>query len=209
MIGFARRTQGLMVAKGNPLGLASLADLKSAGARFVNRALGTGTRVLLDEVLAREQAARRPTSTATTRPNPRTPPWPRRWPPAQPTPGLGIEAAARARGLDFVPLIQEDYYLVCLKSALDQPPVQALLAVLRSERWRALVAGLPGYDPHGSGEVLSLRRQLPWWKFKSQRSLKRSLGLLDQCEEDRQAGPSSRSRAACYSARSAKSVEAG
>ena len=79
--------------------------------------------------------------------------------------GLGIEVAARSRGLDFVPLIQEDYYLVCLKSALEQPPVQALLAVLRSERWRALVAGLPGYDPQGSGEVLSLRRQLPWWDF--------------------------------------------
>ena len=46
--------------------------------------------------------------------------------------GLGIEAAARSRGLDFVPLLQEDYYLVCLKSALEQPPVQALLEVLRS-----------------------------------------------------------------------------
>ena len=41
--------------------------------------------------------------------------------------------AARARGLDFVPLINEDYHLVCLKEALDEAPVAAL---------RALLAGL-------------------------------------------------------------------
>ena len=171
LIAFASRSQGLIVAPGNPLGLATLADLKRAGARFANRALGTGTRLLLDEWLAREQLrpadihgyeATEPSHTAV----------------AQAVAsgaadaGLGIEVAARSRGLDFVPLIQEDYYLVCLKSALEQPPVQALLAVLRSERWRALVAGLPGYDPQGCGEVLSLRRQLPWWSFKSQKSLK-------------------------------------
>ena len=35
--------------------------------------------------------------------------------------GLGIESAARARGLHFVPLVCEDYYLVCLREALEQP----------------------------------------------------------------------------------------
>lgn len=52
VIGFAERTQGLMVAPGNPLGLLSLADVQRTGARFVNRALGTGTRVVVDELLA-------------------------------------------------------------------------------------------------------------------------------------------------------------
>ena len=54
--------------------------------------------------------------------------------------GLGIEAAARARGLDFVPLIAEDYHLVCLKEALDEAPVAALRAtapmVIRPSRRR-------------------------------------------------------------------------
>ena len=36
----------------------------------------------------------------------------------------------RARGLDFVPLINEDYHLVCLKEALDEAPVAALRALL-------------------------------------------------------------------------------
>jgi putative molybdopterin biosynthesis protein len=164
LIAFARRSQGLIVAAGNPLGLASIADLKSAGVRFANRALGTGTRLLLDELMAQAQLrpadihgyeATEPSHTAV----------------AQAVAsgaadaGLGIEVAARSRCLDFVPLVQEDYYLVCLKTALEQPPVQALLEVLRSERWRREVADLPGYEPHACGEVLSLRQQLPWWDF--------------------------------------------
>ena len=52
LIGFARRSQGLMVAPGNPRKVSGLQDLAGTNARFVNRALGTGTRVLLDELLA-------------------------------------------------------------------------------------------------------------------------------------------------------------
>ena len=52
IIGFAQRTQGLIVAPGNPLGLSSLADVARTSARFLNRPLGTGTRVLLDDLLA-------------------------------------------------------------------------------------------------------------------------------------------------------------
>lgn len=54
IIGFARRTQGLIVAKGNPLGLQSLTDVARTGARFANRPLGSGTRVLLEDLLAQE-----------------------------------------------------------------------------------------------------------------------------------------------------------
>eukprot|EP01035_Chromulina_nebulosa_P050236 gene50236-68297_t len=49
IIGFARRTQGLMVAPGNPLRLQDMSDVARLQVRFVNRALGTGTRLLLDE----------------------------------------------------------------------------------------------------------------------------------------------------------------
>jgi putative molybdopterin biosynthesis protein len=152
----------LMVAPGNPLGLAGLADLPRARARFINRALGTGTRVLLDELLA--QLKMRPADLdgyGNTEPSHAAV--------AQAVAsgaadaGLGIEAAARSRGLHFVPLVQEDYFLVCLKAALDQEPVRALLEVLRSTEWQERVAALPGYEPERCGEVLSLREQLPWW----------------------------------------------
>jgi putative molybdopterin biosynthesis protein len=88
--------------------------------------------------------------------------------------GLGIEAAAREKGLGFVPLVQERYHLVCLKSALQQAPVQALLAELQSDAWQTTLASLPGYSGAlaQSGQVLSLRAMLPWWNYRKAKAAK-------------------------------------
>jgi putative molybdopterin biosynthesis protein len=80
--------------------------------------------------------------------------------------GLGIAAAAQAAGLDFVPLADERYHLVCLKSALAQPGVLALLQLLQTPAWQAELAAIPGYAALQSGEVLSMRRVLPWWDYR-------------------------------------------
>jgi putative molybdopterin biosynthesis protein len=68
-----------------------------------------------------------------------------------------------------VPLLQERYYLVCLKEALEEPPVATLRRVLQSAQWQAALAGLAGYAPWRSGEVLSLKGQLPWWDLPPKR----------------------------------------
>lgn len=169
IIGFARRTQGLMVARGNPLKLKSLRDLVGSGARFVNRALGTGTRVLLDELLAQQRiAASRVKGYRHTEPSHAA--VAQAIAAGQADAGLGIEAAARARGLDFVPLVEEDYHLVCLKSALDEPAVQALCKVLRHADWQAQLNQLAGYHAADkSGQVLAMSRLLPWWTYRSEK----------------------------------------
>jgi molybdate transport repressor ModE-like protein len=173
IIGFAQRTQGLMLTPGNPLGVQCLQDLKRSGARFVNRALGTGTRVVLDELLAQSGLAARdirgyqhtePSHTAVAHAVAS----------GAADVGLGIELAARAQGLDFVPLVQENYHLVCLKSALEQPAIQALLVLLHSARWQHQLAATAGYTPSHSGEVLSLRQVLPWWDFSGKKGRKTS-----------------------------------
>jgi putative molybdopterin biosynthesis protein len=168
IIGFAQRTQGLIVAPGNPLGLHSLADVARSGARFLNRPLGTGTRVLLDDLLAQGGLAAsslqgyesdEPSHTAV----------------AQAIAagaadvGMGIELAARTRGLDFVPLVHERYHLACLKASLDQPATLALRTLLQSPEWLAQMATLPGYSPWHCGEVLAMSRMLPWWRFAVQK----------------------------------------
>jgi molybdate-binding protein len=79
--------------------------------------------------------------------------------------GLGIESTAHARGLGFVPLVQEQFHLVCLKSALDTPATQALRQVLQNPIWPEVLKGLAGYSAHDSGQVQSLRSHLPWWTF--------------------------------------------
>lgn len=168
IIGFAQRTQGLIVAPGNPLGLRSLQDVARTGARFLNRPLGTGTRVLLDDLLAQAgldaqgivgYALNEPSHTAI----------------AQAVAagaadvGMGIELAARARGLNFVPLVHERYHLACLKASLDQPATLALRTLLQTPEWLAHMATLPGYTPLRCGEVLAMSTVLPWWQFNGKK----------------------------------------
>lgn len=168
IIGFAQRSQGLIVARGNPKSLRSLADLPRPGVRYVNRVLGTGTRVLFDELL--EQAGIAPSTIAGyERAEPSHSAVAHAIASGHDDAGLGIEAATRGHALDFVPLVQENYFLVCLKSTLDQPSTQALLAILRNPSWQAALSSLPGYEPLQSGQVLSMRRVLPWWTFATQK----------------------------------------
>ena len=177
VIGFARRSQGLIVAPGNPLRLRSLADLVERQARFANRALGTGTRVLLEELMAEQQITSEqirgfgtvePSHTAVALAVAA----------GQVDAGLGIEAAARARGLDFVPLVEEQYLLACLKSALEEPGIMALCSMLRTPEWRRQLAGLPGYQPERCGEVLAMSQVLPWWRYRTKKRAPVSVPVL-------------------------------
>lgn len=169
IIGFARRTQGLMVAKLNPLDLTSLQDIATGHARFANRALGTGTRVVLDELLSRAGLSltdivgyehTEPSHAAVAHAVAA----------GQADAGLGIAAAAFSAGLDFVPLADERYHLVCLKSALTQPGIESLLKLLKTRAWQEKVASIPGHIAMQSGEVLSMRQVLPWWSFRPNKS---------------------------------------
>lgn len=162
IIGFARRTQGMIVRKGNPLKLGRLHDVVRTRARLVNRAKGTGTRLLLEELMRQEgiapadisgfehvEASHAAIARAVLE--------------GTADVGLGAEYAARAAGLDFVPLTQERYLLVCLKSALETQALKTLLSILRSRAWGDCIAALPGYGPDHCGQVAAMKRLLPWW----------------------------------------------
>ena len=169
IIGFAARTQGLMVPRQNPLGLHCLSDLVRHDARFANRSLGSGTRVVLDELLAQLDLApdqlngyhhTEPSHAAVAQAVAA----------GQCDAGLGIAAAAKQAGLDFVPLAQEHYHLVCLKSALDQPGVAHLRQLLQSAQWLDTLSGIAGYQAQHSGHVRSMRQVLPWWDYRHQKN---------------------------------------
>lgn len=163
LIAFASRQQGLMVAPGNPLRLQGWHDLTRAEVRFVNRTLGSGTRLLLDDWLQREglkaSAIRgydheEPSHAAVAT----------RVASGQADAGLGIASAAQAAGLDFIALVREHDWLVCLKSALDSPPVAQLRQVLAQPAWLQWLSGQAGHaQPYPAGQVQSLKQRLPWW----------------------------------------------
>jgi putative molybdopterin biosynthesis protein len=162
LIGFARRVQGLAVARGNPFSLHSIADVASCGARFVNRSPGTGTRLLL-ESLCEQQGVRPAALVGYRNEEPSHAAVAQMVAAGQADAGLCIEAAARSRDLDFVPLLWEEYFLVCDQATLALPGVGALRAVLRSDAWLRRLSTLAGYAPARSGEVLPVRDVLPWW----------------------------------------------
>ncbi len=146
------REQGLIVPPGNPRGLGGIPDLARPGIRFVNRQRGAGTRLLLDYEISRagiepgqvqgydrEQythlavAADVASGAADC--------------------GLGVRAAARALGLDFVPVGWERYDLVIPAEHYDSPLLAPLLALLNDDAFRAAVSALDGYDVSAMGQV--------------------------------------------------------
>ena len=146
------RTQGLMVAPGNPVGLQSLEDLIKPEVRFVNRQRGSGTRVLLDYHLGnyaippsavtgyeREEYSHLAVAAAVSG--------------GSANAGLGILSAARALELDFVPLFDEEYDLIVPVEHHQSPQLQPLLALLNDPEFRAAVHDMGGYDVSVMGSV--------------------------------------------------------
>jgi molybdate transport repressor ModE-like protein len=159
IIGFVTREMGLMVKRGNPLGIRSLEQLTDPNVRFVNRDPDSGTRLLLEQLLAQhkiEQASISGyeqvefTHAAVA---------------AYVASGMadvsfGVEAAARMFDLDFVRLVTEDYFFVCAKQTLELESVQRVLAVMRSKAFHDAVAELPGYVATEAGVIKSVRDAL-------------------------------------------------
>jgi len=169
IIGFAQRTQGLMVAPGNPLALHTLHDVARSHARFANRVLGSGTRLVFDELLAQAGLAATDINSLVNL-EPSHAAVAQAVASGQCDAGLGIAAAAQQAGLDFVPLANERYHLVCLKSALSQPGVLNLLQLLQTPHWQSSMMHIAGYSPEQCGQVLSMRKVLPWWDFAREKS---------------------------------------
>lgn len=150
VVNLVTRLVGWIVPPDNPLGVRAWEDLFRPGVRIVNRQRGSGTRVLLDRQMdhlglsgadligyAREEATHLGVAQAIAK--------------GEADLGLGIYAAARACGLDFVPLTEEPYDLVIPAEALERPAVQAVLDTLNGEPFRAVVDALGGYSVEKSG----------------------------------------------------------
>lgn len=152
IVHLAYRIQGLLFAKGNPKRITGLEDLKSSGITYVNRQNGSGTRVLLDfklrqhgieiqEVKGYENEVDTHLSVA------------RAIARGGADVGLGIEAAARACDLDFLPLFKERYDLVIPVEQYRSKRLAPVLKTVGSPGFRRLVAGIGGYDASETGAV--------------------------------------------------------
>lgn len=145
VIRLVHRDQGLIVAPGNPLGLTEVGDLTRPRLRYVNRQRGAGTRALLDHELtrrginaaevpgySREEHTHLAVAAAVAA--------------GRADAGMGILAAARAFGLDFVPVAQEPYDLVLRTDTRSDELLAPLWTLLERAEFRAGVEALGGYS---------------------------------------------------------------
>jgi putative molybdopterin biosynthesis protein len=153
VLGFVQREQGLIIPRGNPKGIRGLSDLIRPDVTFINRQRGAGTRVLLDYRL--KQAGISPhairgyerqefthLAVAATVAS------------GAADCGLGILAAARALGLDFVPLDHERYDLIIPRRFYTDAILAPLLEIIRDSEFAARVSTLGGYSTREMGQIL-------------------------------------------------------
>ncbi len=153
LVHLVMRDQGLIVPPGNPKNIQGIEDLVRRDVRLINRQGGSGTRILLDYRLARlgldpdriegyasEEFTHMAVAAAVLS--------------GAADVGLGIYAAAKALGLDFIPVVTEQYDLVIPAAFYEGPAVQYLLAVINSTEFKQRVSQLGGYHTDRTGEVL-------------------------------------------------------
>ncbi len=152
-VNFSRREQGLLVQKGNPLQIKTVADLSRPGVRLVNRPLGTGTRLLLDYEISKTDitsgningyqnemskhldvgleilAGRADVAPA-------------------------IRAVAGLLELDFIPLRWERFDLLVTRERFFERAIQNFIGLLHGEEFESLANTFEGYDVSLRGKMI-------------------------------------------------------
>ncbi|MBN3907745.1 MAG: helix-turn-helix domain-containing protein [Nostoc sp. NMS1] len=146
--------EGLLLKSGNPMGIRTVTDLVAGGATIVNREIGSGSRMLLEQTLQKEQIpfdavqgfdnilkTHQDVAQAVVR--------------GVADAGISTASVATAFGLGFIPLHRSRYDLVILKEYLEEAPVQQLLSTLGHRMVHSQFEILGGYDISKIGEVVA------------------------------------------------------
>jgi len=160
LIGLATRTQGLMVARGNPKSIRDLSDLTRKGVRLINRQRDSGSRIEFDELLSgagidpaaidgyhTEEFTHLAVAATVAG--------------GMADAGYGIRAAAAHYGLDFIPLLTERYYLACRSDSLEDPLHSRFIKLLQGTELRKILTAMPGYGTSITGKFYDVSDALP------------------------------------------------
>lgn len=141
---FLKRTQGWILPKGNPLAINAVTDLAEKKANFVNRQKGAGTRILFDLLLGesglvpeditgydREMFSHLAVAAEVNS--------------DEFGAGLGIYPAAKAMGLEFVPVADEEYDLLMTRGFYESDSGQLLISIIQSDVFKQQVENIGGY----------------------------------------------------------------
>jgi molybdate transport repressor ModE-like protein len=157
LIHVALRDIGFFVAPGNPKRILTLQDLVRPDVHFVNRQAGSGTRMMMELMLASagissgdvngfESAELTHAAVAAYIAS------------GMGDVGVGVQAAAQHFGLGFIPLVRERYFFALRRDAIEEAHVREVIDILQSTPFKAEVDRLPGYHSSETGRILSLEQ---------------------------------------------------
>ena len=153
IINFLSRWEGFYVRKGNPKNIQSWTDLTKPGITMVNREKGSGVRVLIDEkfriegispqhVLGYEVEVLNHIGVASKVASEKA------------DVGIGTEKTAHLVDVDFIPLIQEQYDLVILKTPQNEGLINLITHILHSDSFQKEIQSIGGYDLSKTGKII-------------------------------------------------------
>jgi len=156
LINFVYREQGLLILKGNPKKIKGFDDLLRNDVTFINRQSGSGTRLLTDKYLKelkidpqkikgyeKEEFTHMGVASAVLSGIVDT--------------GLGILAASKALGLDFIPVAKERYDIAIPEEFYGLEMIQELLEIIRNDMgFKKAVTELGGYDITDMGRIIEI-----------------------------------------------------
>jgi putative molybdopterin biosynthesis protein len=153
VVNLCYRRQGLIIRKGNPLGIKGLRDVIKKGVRFIKRNEGSGTRLLL-EYLLREESVDRSAIIGFTDEGDTHLEIALKVFFGEADVGLGIEYVAHLFTLDFIPLREERFDLVVPRELWSTQVMKGLLSYVDPVRIQQLSRTLPGYNLKDTGRVI-------------------------------------------------------
>jgi putative molybdopterin biosynthesis protein len=153
LVTLAHRTQGLILAAGNPKGIRKVSDIARKDVKFINRNSGSGTRLWFDTELKKQKidsihingydsSVKTHSEAAMLVQENRV------------DVSIGLQAAAHQHKLDFIPLFEERYDLVLPRE--NEDALSPLLDYLQTATFRHGLNSLTGYNSSHSGEQIQL-----------------------------------------------------
>jgi putative molybdopterin biosynthesis protein len=155
LVHLVQRDQGLIVKQGNPKGIKGIEDLSRKDLSFINRQVGSGTRILLDYKLTQigikaaaingyqnEEFTHMAVAVSVLS--------------GAEDAGLGIYAAAKALNLEFISVVTEQYDLAIPLEYFETEPIQILLEIINSRNFKKRVEALGGYNTQNTGQIIDI-----------------------------------------------------
>jgi len=152
LVHIARRIQGILVQKNNPKNIKDIRDLARKDVTFINRQAGSGTRILLDNILKekgiekssingydREESSHTAVGILVKE--------------SIADAGLAIYSAARLFSLDFIPIAEEDYDLLVTKEFAEDERFAILMDIISSNEFKEALKEMGGYSTRETGKI--------------------------------------------------------